>query len=136
MTKTDILLVDHDVHYLRLFKALAEREGIRVRTASSEEEAWEYLAGHGCRLMLVALDLLGGNGSTLAILAKVRRPELAIAVLTMDGAPAGVPLIAARAGISTAFAKPYDGHLIRGLLCGDLKGAAAETQGASAASTC
>ena len=116
MKKRDVLIVDDDLHYLRLFQAIAEKEEIKAGFARSEEEAWSMLSESGCMLMMIAVDMLGMNGYALAALAKSLQPGILVMVMTTAEPPAEVPTIAAQAGISRIIEKPYSVEEIRRLL--------------------
>jgi DNA-binding NtrC family response regulator len=104
MTAESILVVDHDGDYLRLFQALAEQAGVEGYYAGSAEEAWGILVASGCDIMMLAADLPGDNGRTLAAMAKQLCPQLK--VMVADEAP--VPLSARdSAAPPPAIAKPY-----------------------------
>jgi len=118
MSKRDILIVDDDLDYLRLFQAMAEKEEIQASFAGSEEEAWSILTENSCSMLLIAVSMLRRNGYTLAVLAKELQPELIVAVAVDPDAPGELPDLAPLLGIATVTGKPYSPEELRQLVRG------------------
>ncbi|HJV35848.1 response regulator [Geomonas sp.] len=104
MTAESIMVVDHDRDYLRLFQALAEQAGVDGYYAGSAEEAWGILVSSDCDIMMLAADLPGDNGRTLAAMAKQLCPQLK--VMVAEEAPVALSAHDSAAA-PPAVAKPY-----------------------------
>lgn len=125
MSRKRVLIVDDDVYYLHLLefvvRKIVEQTDITVQYALSGEEALGML-GEGCFASLITdLNMPAMNGYELALKAKKMSPGLDIVMVTNDISP-DVPELAARAGISRVFAKPYDDGQIREIVLGETGG--------------
>lgn len=104
MTEETVLFVDPDVIYLRFLRAVVEKEGIQARYATNAADAWRILTEGPCSLMILAMEMPGSNGETLAMMARELHPDIEILAVT-DEAPSIVHAALA-AALPEPVAKP------------------------------
>jgi DNA-binding NtrC family response regulator len=77
-----ILLVDDDSSVRDGLRRVLETENWKIATATSGEEALEYLQAHEPDLMITDLSMTGVNGWDLLFHENFQRPDLPIFVIT------------------------------------------------------
>lgn len=107
MRTRDILVVDDDINYLRLFSLLLESEGFDVAAASDGIEALEILGNGDFRMVITDFNMPEMNGLELSVKVRQQHPEIHVVLVTADEL-SGIIEAAADAGISRIFSKPLD----------------------------
>ncbi len=85
--KKVILCIDDDDAILHYEKALLERHGYHVLTASSGEQGLRLAAMCHCDAVLLDYDMPGMKGHEVASEIKLRRPDLVIILLSGSEVP-------------------------------------------------
>jgi len=80
-TKT-ILCIDDDMSILRYEKALLERSGYEVLTASSAQQGLQLASTCQCDAVLLDYEMYGMNGHEVASEIKLAKPELVVILLS------------------------------------------------------
>ncbi|SRR5579871_291675 len=80
-TKT-ILCIDDDMSILRYEKALLERSGYEVLTASSAQQGLQLASTCQCDAVLLDYEMYGMNGHEVATEIKLAKPELVVILLS------------------------------------------------------
>lgn len=80
--KAKILVVDDEVSIVEVLKGILRRQGYRVKTALSGEEAMEYLREEPFDLMISDIRMGGMNGLALLTQAKEEQTHLAVIMMT------------------------------------------------------
>ncbi len=86
-TKRIILCIDDDEAILRYEKALLERSGYAVLTASSAQQGLRLATMCKCDAVLVDYEMPGMNGDEVALAIKRLRPELLVILLSGSDVP-------------------------------------------------
>ena len=86
-TKRVILCVDDDEAILHYEKALLERSGYAVLTASSPEQGLRLATMCKCDAVLLDYEMPGMNGDEVALAIKRLRPELLVILLSGSDVP-------------------------------------------------
>ena len=86
-TKRIILCIDDDEAILSYEKALLERSGYAVLTASSPQKGLRLAATCKCDAVLLDYEMPGMNGDEVAIAIKRLRPELLVILLSGSDVP-------------------------------------------------
>ena len=104
-----ILVVDDDLKYLKLIRALLQSEGYDVRTAADAEEALGVLEAFRPRLILMDVQLPGMNGLELTrrLKANTQTHEMTVVACTGWSMPEAEQN-ALDAGCDGYIAKPVD----------------------------
>lgn len=114
MTRTILIVEDADTCLATLEIALSAIPGASIRTASSAEQALEFLAHHHAAAVVTDLHLPGLSGydliRRLRALPAAARP--AIMVISGDPDPSA-PQRARSLGADAFFAKPYSPAEVR-----------------------
>ena len=87
LPKKVILCIDDDDAILRYEKALLERHGYDVLTASSGEQGLRLMAMCHCDAVLLDYEMPGMKGHEVASEIKLRRPDLVIILLSGSDVP-------------------------------------------------
>jgi len=87
-TKRIILCIDDDEAILSYEKALLERSGYAVLTASSPQRGLRLAATCKCDAVLLDYEMPGMNGDEVALAIKRLRPELLVILLSGSDVPA------------------------------------------------
>jgi CheY-like chemotaxis protein len=87
LTKRTILCIDSDTAILCYEKALLERSGYTVLTAASAQQAIRLVTMCKCDAVLLDYEMLGMNGSEVAVEIKRVRPDLAVILLCGSDVP-------------------------------------------------
>jgi CheY-like chemotaxis protein len=77
-----ILCIDDDASILRYEKALLERSGYEVLTASSAQQGLTLATICQCDAVLLDYEMYGINGHEVASAIKLAKPELAVILLS------------------------------------------------------
>ncbi|HEY4744204.1 MAG TPA: response regulator [Desulfuromonadaceae bacterium] len=107
MKTRDILVVDDDIHYLRLFSMCLEYEGFDVCAASGGNEALEMLEQETFRMMITDFNMPEINGVELASKVREQCSDMRVVIVTASNI-SNIVEAAIRAGISGIFSKPLD----------------------------
>jgi len=86
-TKRIILCIDDDEAILSYEKALLERSGYAVLTASSPQRGLRLAATCKCDAVLLDYEMPGMNGDEVALAIKRLRPELLVILLSGSDVP-------------------------------------------------
>jgi len=86
-SKRTILCVDDDDSILRYEKALLERSGYVVFTATSAKQALRLLTMCKCDAAILDYEMPGMNGQDLASEVRLIRPELVVIMLSGSEVP-------------------------------------------------
>jgi CheY-like chemotaxis protein len=86
-TKRIILCVDDDEAILSYEKALLERSGYAVLTASSPQQGLRLATMCKCDAVLLDYEMPGMNGDEVALAIKRLRPELLVILLSGSDVP-------------------------------------------------
>jgi CheY-like chemotaxis protein len=86
-TKRIILCIDDDEAILSYEKALLERSGYAVLTASSPQRGLRLAATCKCDAVLLDYEMPGMNGDQVALAIKRLRPELLVILLSGSDVP-------------------------------------------------
>ena len=86
-TKRIILCIDDDEAILSYEKALLERSGYAVLTASSPQKGLRLATTCNCDAVLLDYEMPGMNGDEVAIAIKRLRPELLVILLSGSDVP-------------------------------------------------
>jgi CheY-like chemotaxis protein len=89
-SKRTILCIDDDEAVLRYEKALLERSGYTVLTASSAQQGLRLATMCKCDAVLLDYEMPGMNGNQVALEIKRIRPELMVILLSGSDVPAQV----------------------------------------------
>jgi CheY-like chemotaxis protein len=81
-SKKTILCMHDDPVLLRYEKALLERSGYAVLTATSRQQGLRLVAMCRCDAVLLDYEMAGMNGHDIAIQVKLIRPELSVILLS------------------------------------------------------
>lgn len=110
-----VLVVDDEVAVRMLLRALLERDGHEVTEAGSVAEARERLAGVSVDLVLLDLNLPGGqSGSTLLEELRAAPGTRLLPVVMITGTGTRDHKLAAlRAGVTDFLAKPFEAEELR-----------------------
>jgi CheY-like chemotaxis protein len=87
-TKRTILCIDDDEAILSYEKALLERSGYAVLTASSPQKGLRLATTCNCDAVLLDYEMPGMNGDEVALAIKRLRPELLVILLSGSDVPA------------------------------------------------
>ena len=87
-TKRIILCIDDDEAILSYEKALLERSGYAVLTASSPQKGLRLATTCNCDAVLLDYEMPGMNGDEVALAIKRLRPELLVILLSGSDVPA------------------------------------------------
>jgi DNA-binding NtrC family response regulator len=85
--KKIILCIDSDETILRYEKALLERSGYSVFTASSARQALRIVTMCKCDAVILDYEMLGMNGQDLASEIRLIRPDLVVIMLSGGEVP-------------------------------------------------
>lgn len=86
-SKGTILCVDDDESILRYEKALLERSGYVVFTATSAKQALRLVTMCKCDAVILDYEMPGMNGQDLASEVRLIRPELVVIMLSGSEVP-------------------------------------------------
>ena len=86
-TKRIILCIDDDEAILSYEKALLERSGYAVLTASSPQKGLRLATTCNCDAVLLDYEMPGMNGDEVALAIKRLRPELLVILLSGSDVP-------------------------------------------------
>ena len=86
-TKRTILCIDDDEAILSYEKALLERSGYAVLTASSPQKGLRLATTCKCDAVLLDYEMPGMNGDEVALAIKRLRPELLVILLSGSDVP-------------------------------------------------
>lgn len=86
-TKRIILCIDDDEAILSYEKALLERSGYAVLTASSPQKGLRLATTGKCDAVLLDYEMPGMNGDQVALAIKRLRPELLVILLSGSDVP-------------------------------------------------
>jgi CheY-like chemotaxis protein len=86
-SKRIVLCIDDDEAILRYEKALLERSGYAVLTASSAQQGLRLATMCKCDAVLVDYEMPGMNGDEVALAIKRLRPELLVILLSGSDVP-------------------------------------------------
>ena len=86
-TKRIILCIDDDEAILSYEKALLERSGYAVLTASSPQKGLRLATTCKCDAVLLDYEMPGMNGDEVALAIKRLRPELLVILLSGSDVP-------------------------------------------------
>jgi|SRR6266481_6105034 len=109
MAGESILIVDDNLRYLTLVRALLTAEGYGVRTAVDAEEALEVLKAFHPRLILMDIQLPGMDGLALTRMLKTNTDTRDMTVVAFSGS-AITEQNALDSGCEGYIAKPIDTH--------------------------
>jgi CheY-like chemotaxis protein len=114
VTRAILIVEDADTCQATLEIALSAIAGVTIRTASSAEEALEFLSNHAAVAIVTDLHLPGLSGFDLIerIRSNQRHPRPVIMVISGDSDPAA-PHRARSLGADLFFAKPYSPAEVR-----------------------
>jgi DNA-binding response OmpR family regulator len=87
LAKKIILCIDGDETILRYEKALLERSGYSVFTASSAQQALRLVTMCKCDAVILDYEMLGMNGQDLASEIRLIRPGLLVIMLSGSEVP-------------------------------------------------
>ena len=87
LAKKIILCIDGDETILRYEKALLERSGYSVFTASSAQQALRLVTMCKCDAVILDYEMLGMNGQDLASKIRLIRPGLHVIMLSGSEVP-------------------------------------------------
>ena len=113
MAGESILIVDDNLRYLTLVRALLTAEGYGVRTAVDAEEALEVLKAFHPRLILMDIQLPGMDGLELTRVLKTNTDTREMIVVAFSGS--AIPKTeqnALDAGCEGYIAKPIDTRIL------------------------
>lgn len=80
-----ILVVDDDHIIVHMCRAILEKEGYEVRTATSGEGAYQHLKDLSCRGMILDMLMPGINGAALLMLMAAE--GISVPVIILSAAP-------------------------------------------------
>lgn len=103
----DILLVDDDDIYLRLFTKLINKQGLSVSCAASGTEAIEKLSHNTYCLMVTDYNMSGMDGLELVQRAALIAPHMSVIMITGNTSEE-LPELAAKSGVIKVFQKTFD----------------------------
>ena len=106
-TEVTILIVEDDISLAEALKGLFEHEGYTVFCASNSTETLDILSKESVALVLLDIRLGRENGLDLLHQLKSLRPEMAIIVITANGA-VETSVQAMRLGADNYIIKPVD----------------------------
>ena len=109
MAGESILIVDDNLRYLMLLRALLQAEGYGVRTAVDAEEALEVLQAFHPRLILMDIQLPGMDGLELTRMLKANTDTREMTVVAFSGS-AITEQNALDSGCEGYITKPIDTH--------------------------
>ncbi len=102
----NILVVDDDPVVRASCRKILEREGHRVRLATSAQEALAELGREACQLLLV--DVIMPEYDGLYLIGRLRRDSPDLPILVMSGYPTPETIASGRlAGATHFIAKPF-----------------------------
>jgi CheY-like chemotaxis protein len=108
MRRTNVLVVEDEAMICELISEVLEENGFDVHTATTGEAALNYLESAGAEVDVLFTDInLEGrmDGSTLAKVARERRPDLPIVYCSGRYSPTAIAPLVTR---SVFVKKPYD----------------------------
>jgi CheY-like chemotaxis protein len=85
--KKTILCIDDDEAILRYERALLEKSGYAVLTATSGLQALRLVTMYKCDIVLLDFEMPGMNGHEVAHKIKLVRPELMVILLSGSDVP-------------------------------------------------
>ncbi len=114
MTRTILIVEDADTCLATLEIALSAIPGASIRTASSAEQALEFLARHHAAAVVTDLHLPGLSGFDLIERLHALPPHARPALMVISGDPdPASPQRARSLGADAFFAKPYSPAEVR-----------------------
>ena len=87
ISKRTVLCIDDDEAVLRYEKALLERSGYAVITASSAQQGLRLATMCKCDAVLLDYEMPGTNGHQVALAIKRVRPDLMVIMLSGSNVP-------------------------------------------------
>ena len=81
-SKKTILCIDDDASILRYEKALLERSGYEVLTASSAQQGLQLATTCKCDAVLLEYEMIGMKGHEVASEIKLVKPEMVVILLS------------------------------------------------------
>jgi DNA-binding NtrC family response regulator len=115
LVEAKVLVVDDEVEMTSMLRTYLTREGCEVATASSAEEALQYLEEHDIDIVLTDLRMGGMDGLELVRSVRANRPETQIIMMTAFGS-IETAIEAIKAGAFHFVAKPVKLPEVRVLL--------------------
>ncbi|MFQ5329671.1 MAG: sigma-54-dependent transcriptional regulator, partial [Thermodesulfobacteriota bacterium] len=106
MAKEKILIVDDEQSMCDFFGIMLKREGYRVTTVSSGEQAIEYLRKNSCSLVITDIKMPGIGGIDLLKQVKELSPETIVIMITAY-ASVDTAIEAMKLGAYDYFTKPF-----------------------------
>ena len=112
-----VLVVDDEMLIRWALAESLRSAGFAVVQAGTAGEALERLAGHVGRIVVALLDLRLPDSTDFGLLKRIRAmdPACKVILMTADGAP-GILDEAIGAGAFRALAKPFDMHVVAGIV--------------------
>ncbi len=107
-----ILLADDEVQLARNLRLLLERDGYRVDTVTSGDEAIERLAAQSYDLLITDLIMPGTDGAQLMIHVNREYPTIPVVVITGYGSMESA-VAAIRQGAYDYLTKPFDYEIMK-----------------------
>ncbi|MBK7975033.1 MAG: response regulator [Deltaproteobacteria bacterium] len=107
-----ILLADDEVQLARNLRLLLERDGYRVETVSSGDEAIERLAKNSYDLLITDLIMPGTDGAQLMVHVNREYPATPVIVITGYGSMESA-VAAIRQGAYDYLTKPFDYEIMK-----------------------
>ena len=81
-TSKRLLIIDNEINMLRMYKRVFERDGVRIDTAVSAEDALEKVSSNGYDLALIDNGIQPMGGLDFLTRLKIVAPELPAIMIT------------------------------------------------------
>jgi two-component system response regulator PilR (NtrC family) len=105
--KAKIIVVDDEKSMREFLGIMLDREGYRVESFASAEDALEHFSADGCDVIIADLKMPGMGGLELLKKVKALSPDIVVIVITAYASVA-TAIDAMRAGAYNYFTKPFN----------------------------
>ncbi|HJV33641.1 response regulator [Geomonas sp.] len=107
MSRGSILLVDDDLHSLRILSMMLESRGYRVRAVSDGTQALEMMKLDRFGMLITDFEMPRMSGVELAIEVRAQHPDMQVVMVTGSNLQ-DIIVPAVQAGVSAIIRKPLD----------------------------